>query len=366
MVTGLSEDPGAGKAIEAGLAWLKRAQDCSASQDGGVARHFSLLKGWSTSYPETTGYIIPTFLQHAERLGDESLRLRAKKMLDWLVKIQLPGGAFQGSTIGAGEVVPTVFDTGQILMGLSAGVKIFGPEYLPTLRGAADWLVKIQTCDGAWGAPNVFVDVGDDRAYETHVAWGMLEAAQASGNEEYKLAAVKNIEWALKFQQPNGWFAHCCISDPQRPLTHTIGYVLRGVIEGYLHTRNQTFLDAAILTANALLTTVSSEGRMAGRLEAYWSPGCSWVCLTGSVQIAACWLLLYKATGDARYRDAAFVTNAYVRRTLKMEGGPDVVGGVKGSFPVAGDYGPFQYLNWACKFMIDSCALELGIRNSNA
>lgn len=368
MLGGLSDDPGVEKAIEAGLAWLKRAQDCSTSRDGGVARHFSLLTGWSTSYPETTGYIIPTFLEHAHRIGDDELRLRARRMLDWLVQIQLPEGAFQGSTIGSGPVVPTVFDTGQILIGLAAGVHNFGNTYLPTLSRAADWLVKIQNAAGVWDAPNFFVDVDEnaDRPYETHVAWGMLEAAKVTGNETYKLAAVRNIEWALQFQQPNGWFSSCCLDEPKKPVTHTLGYALRGVIEGYLHTNSQKFLDAAILTANALLTTISSEGRIPGRLKADWSPGSSWVCVTGSVQIAACWLLLYKATGDVRYRNAGFLTNEYVRRTLKIGGSADVVGGVKGSFPVAGGYLPFQFLNWACKFMIDSCALELEIRNNNA
>ena len=55
------DDPGIDAVIEEGMAWLARAQDCSTSADGGVARHYSLLDGWSTSYPETTGYIIPTF-----------------------------------------------------------------------------------------------------------------------------------------------------------------------------------------------------------------------------------------------------------------------------------------------------------------
>jgi hypothetical protein len=56
-------DPGAAVAIAEGLAWLCRAQDHSASSDGGVARHYSLLDGWAPSYPETTGYIIPTLLR---------------------------------------------------------------------------------------------------------------------------------------------------------------------------------------------------------------------------------------------------------------------------------------------------------------
>jgi hypothetical protein len=42
----LAEDPGSEKAMAAAMDWLCRAQDDSASADGGVARDFSLLKGF--------------------------------------------------------------------------------------------------------------------------------------------------------------------------------------------------------------------------------------------------------------------------------------------------------------------------------
>ena len=58
-------DLGPEKIIHEGIAWLGRAQDHSVSNDGGVARAFSLIKRWATSYPETTGYIVPTMLDYA-------------------------------------------------------------------------------------------------------------------------------------------------------------------------------------------------------------------------------------------------------------------------------------------------------------
>jgi hypothetical protein len=66
-------DPGPEAAIAASLDWLRAAQDRSTTRDGGVARHFSLVDGWSASYPETTGYIIPTVLEHAARKNDKDL-----------------------------------------------------------------------------------------------------------------------------------------------------------------------------------------------------------------------------------------------------------------------------------------------------
>jgi hypothetical protein len=50
--------------------------------------------------------------------------------------------------------------------------------------------------------------------------------------------------------------------------------------------------------------------------------------------------------------------NGFVRRTVAVDGQHETRGGVKGSFPVDGDYGTFEYLNWAAKFFIDSNELE--------
>ena len=86
-------DPGPEVAILASLSWIGRAQDCSVTADGGVSRHFSLVNGWGPSYPETTGYIVPTMLAEAKIQDDAALRRRAESMLDWLVAIQLPAAA---------------------------------------------------------------------------------------------------------------------------------------------------------------------------------------------------------------------------------------------------------------------------------
>jgi len=75
-------------------------------------------------------------------------------------------------------------------------------------------------------------------------------------------------------------------------------------------------------------------------------------------QIAYCWLTLYGETSDSRYRDAAIAANSYLRRTVLVDGPPDIRGGVKGSFPIDGEYGKYQYLSWAAKFLVDSLVLE--------
>ena len=144
-----AQDPGIERGIEEGVAWLGRAQDHSISADGGAARQYSLITGWGASYPETTGYIIPTMLAYAELRRNVKIRQRAKQMLDWLVSIQSPEGGFQGGTITAAPAPPVTFNTGQILLGLASGVQAFG-EYRQAMCRAADWLVQTQDTDGCW------------------------------------------------------------------------------------------------------------------------------------------------------------------------------------------------------------------------
>ena len=62
------------------------------------------------------------------------------------------------------------------------------------------------------------------------------------------------------------------------------------------------------------------------------------------------------------YRDAAFAVNGYLRRTMQVDGQPETRGAIKGSFPVHGQYGAYQYLNWACKFFVDAGMLEQSVR----
>lgn len=352
-----AEDPGIDRAVEEAVAWLSRAQDDSASHDGGVARHYDLTRGWATSYPETTGYIIPTLIDYAKLSGRSEPRERAKRMLDWLVSIQFSEGGFQAGTMGSTPVVPVTFNTGQILMGLASGTLEFGTYRDPMLR-AADWLVATQDPDGCWRKHMTPKAAPGEKVYETHVSWGLLEAARVEPNRGYGEAALRQVRWALTHQRPNGWFAHCCLNDPSQPLTHTLGYALRGVVEAYRWSEDRSFLEAARRTADGLLSALRPDGFLPGRLRSDWSAAVSWVCLTGSVQIAHSWMLLFEATGERKYLEAARAANAYVRRTLRIDVPPGARGGVKGSFPVEGGYGTYQYLNWAAKFAIDSYLLE--------
>ena len=63
--------------LRAAARWLAAAQD--SQRDGGICGRYRLDRGWTSSYPETTGYAIPTLLSLADTLGEEEFRDRARQ-----------------------------------------------------------------------------------------------------------------------------------------------------------------------------------------------------------------------------------------------------------------------------------------------
>jgi hypothetical protein len=72
------------------------------------------------------------------------------------------------------------------------------------------------------------------------------------------------------------------------------------------------------------------------------------------------WLRLDQIAAETKYRDAARRLVRYLETTQDLEArDPGVRGGVAGSYPRSGEYGPFEFLNWAAKFFVDALLLEL-------
>ena len=105
-------DHGPDIAIEASIEWLCLAQDCSISHDGGVAFRYSLLDGWGASFPETTGYIVPTIIKYAILKKNEKMLRRAELMMDWLTTVQTKEGGFRGGQIGSKYRAPVFLGPG--------------------------------------------------------------------------------------------------------------------------------------------------------------------------------------------------------------------------------------------------------------
>jgi len=347
--------------LSATIDWLRCAQD--ATPDGGVAQSYFVKRGvWTNSYPETTGYIIPTMLRYAEVAGDEDARERAKRMADWECEIQLPDGGVVAGAVGDSDR-PTVFNTGQVLFGFVVAAEAFGAaRYERSAREAADWLCAAQDDDGCWrrfGSPMTADAVN---VYNTRTAWALARAHQLTGEQRYLDAAVSNCDWAMTRRQENGWFADNCLLDPAQPFVHTIAYAMRGLLEVGVCAQRQEFIDAAASIGDAMVEALPESGFLPGRFDSEWRGTVRWSCLTGNAQLAVNLGRLYQLRGDSRYREAVFTLNRFNCRTQALSGDPPVRGGVKGSHPIDGGYHPWQYPNWAAKFFADALMMEADLR----
>lgn len=352
--------------IAAAVQWLCHAQD--AFQCGGVARSFSLIyhpyfrqRGWCAPYPETTGYIIPTFFDYARLVRCQEYADRAVRMADWECQVQMANGAVQGGTIDQ-PPTPAIFNTGQVIFGwIRAFQETHNSIYLDSAIRAGKFLVSQQDADGAWR--KALSGYASPRmsfySYNTRTAWALQELSIVARHAEFRDAAIKNIDFTLGQQLDNGWFQSNCLSDPSQPLLHTIAYCIRGILETGLLTKNDHYIVRAQKAADALLARQRPDGSLAGRFNERWEPAVSWRCLTGEAQISGIWGRLYQIAGDSRYLDGMKKTNAALRRVQFLRTNhPGVYGGISGSHPIHGPYGRFEVLNWAAKFFLDAQMLE--------
>ncbi|MES1925723.1 pectate lyase [Salinisphaera sp. T31B1] len=343
-------------ALHAAADWIARAQD--ATPDGGVSAFYDgRRRVWAGSYPETTGYIIPTFFEYAARSGRDEFFERAIRMAHWESDIQLSDGAVRAGTLDSkDQIVPTIFNTGQVLFGWAAAYRATGDSrFAESLRRACDWLLAAQDDDGAWrryGSPFCSSQIN---TYNTRVAFGLVQAAEVLGEHRYTTAAIANIEWALRQRRPNGWFDYNDLDDNDRPLTHTIAYALRGIMEVGIRQGVDGYVAQAAATARCVADRIRSDGSLPGRFDDNWRASGRWSCLTGNVQMAGIWLRLseYGVSGDwhSPARRCIAFTQTRQKRDHPDEG---VRGAIPGSAPLNGQYMPGRYPNWAARFFMDA------------
>lgn len=345
--------------LRAAIDWLCRAQDRRKhhADAGGVAAGWSFEDGWLPSYPETTGYIIETFIAAAQYLDRPELIDRAHKMIDWELSLQAPDGAFPGHFGEAGSH-PVIFNQGQIMHGLIAGhISLQRQDCLEAGLRAAHWLVDKQDADGCY---RQFEHHDVPHVYNTRAIWALASLGVIANEQRFVDAARRNLDWALRQQTSSGWFATNAFVPDKHPFTHTIAYAIRGFIEVAVLLGDTRYLAAAERASQALMVRQRADGAVAATYDDGWTPTASYVCVTGVAQMALCWLRLAQISGEQAYRDAAWRAIAYVKRTQRLEEPDPVVrGAIPGSAPIWGAYSRFEFPNWAAKFFADALMMDI-------
>jgi rhamnogalacturonyl hydrolase YesR len=347
-----------GAVLNSVVQWILDAQQ----SDGGIPAYYSLLTGYSESYPEVTGYIIPTLYNFARETAHGPAAIQsAERATQWLISLQLPGGAFPGGLHGT-ETHPSIFNTGQILQGLvRADMETERANIRRSAIAAGDWLVSMQRSDGAWAGPGAYQNSA--HSYYSMVAWALAELSERTGNPRYGAAAEKNLEWVLSHFHPSGWVDGINLKGHPSYL-HFIAYVLQGVLECAILRRRDDAIEQVAKAAWVLLRKFETNKYLAGAYEPDFKAGQSFTCLTGNAQMSCVWLRLFEMTDDLRYLNAALKMNEMLKQLIPTRGRKGIAGGVSGSYPIWGRYQPMRYISWGCKFFADALLLEQRLKQS--
>jgi malonyl-CoA O-methyltransferase len=268
------------------------------------------------SYPEVTGYFIPTLLG----IGERDL---ARQFADWLVSVQRPDGAFSGP----GDDQTFAFDTGQVVRGWSALLPTHPALEMP-LRRACDWLVAtadprsgrlpVPAPGGAWSlGPRGEVS----EAIHLYVLAPLLAAGAILGEPRYRRFVERSRDYYLgvvrgmRFDSPN-------------LLTHFYAYIQEALWE----------LGCGDETRHGM-ADVACFQQANGAVAAY--SDVSWVCTTGIAQLAQVWYRL----GETLRAERALAFLATLQNPS---------GGFFGSYGVGAAYFPTEEPAWGVKYAIEA------------
>jgi hypothetical protein len=325
------------------------------------------MNGWRPSYPETTGYIIPSLLEYAERFNDPDIRRRALRMAIWETKIQMPSGAVQGGPVCAAEKqTPAVFNTGMVLHGYTAAYRATkAPEFLDSGRRAADFLLADLRDDGHFQTLGKFVSPNQYKTYNCLCAWPLYRFGEDVNDQRYQDGAINMIEATLGQQYANGWFSNNCLTNSEAPITHTISYTLQGILEVGLLGRREDFIASAKRGVEPLLRQISPKGFLCGSFLSNWTASAHYSCLAGNAQFAVVCYRLYEHTGDPKYKTAADRLVNYLKALQIIDSDiPAINGAIPGSFPLMGCYMRAGFPNWATKYFLDALLMQDRLQSS--
>ncbi len=336
--------------------WLVESQN--ANQDGGSASQYA-VKAWLDSYPETTGYIIPTFLKYSIYSGESEYVDKAIRMSDYLLDLQMTSGAFPGGKISVNGGAATIFNTGQILFGLCSIYKQTKEEkYLTSAVKAGDWMCEMQDEDGCWRkALSTAVD-DIPHVYNVRAAWALLKLNEIQPNDRYVECNKKNVNWCLEQKNENHWFDKNAFYENSDPFTHNICYTLRGILESGIQLKNDDYIEEVKKSVDEMIKRINSDGSFAARFRSDWTSKDKFSCLTGDLQMAIILAKLYQLFENPEYKELMKKINLHNKTLQRTKGHPSICGAIKGAHPFWGKYCPYSFPNWATKFFVDALLME--------
>lgn len=277
---------------------------------------------YQKSYPEVSGYYIPTLL----RWGFREL---AVTYAGWLCSIQHEEGAWYDTD----DKEPYVFDTAQILKGLVAIYPI-KPEVKDSLIKGCEWLLGQITEEGRLVTPSKATWGNDGVCSELihlYCLSPLIEAAKLLDKPEYEKAARKVADYYISnYRDEILGFGF---------LSHFYSYVMEALCD----------IEETELAKEAMdkLSVMLDEK---GYIPAF--KDVDWVCSTGMFQLAITW---YKLDDIERGNKALTYAAKLQNETGGWFGSYAVIDNPKPTdkkeYP---DYIPDGEISWAVKYYLDA------------
>lgn len=292
------------------ISWIKN----NSIEGEGIICNTNLRK----SYPEVTGYYIPTLL----RWGYREL---VCSYAEWLCSVQKQDGSWYNTE----DTAPYIFDTAQVLKGLLA-IRAIMPQVDSNILAGCEWIFSKMQADGrlitpvkdAWGSDcNVC-----DEVIHIYCLSPLYEAAEVFNKPEYRQKALKI--WNYYKQNYYEKIMNFSL------LSHFYAYLMEALQDiGELEMLKEA------------MRKMETFQKPSGAIPAY--NNCDWVCSTGMFQLSLVWFRM----GDIERGNRAF------EYACKLQ---NKSGGWFGSYmsednpAECNTYIPTSEISWAVKFFLDA------------
>jgi hypothetical protein len=324
-------------------------------------------RGWSCAYPETTGYIIPTLYDYLSfgtgKVG--AVKKAIETSVEWLLSMQLPGGAFPGGHYVSRETcylhskdyllrrprpsAPSIFNSAQILHGLLRHyTETQDARVLQSICCCNRFLIDCVEPDGHF---KIDAYTGTTSpAYFTLVSLRLAEAYSITKDEALRAAAKVSLDVVTSSADRNTyWIPKMGFHGREFAFTHTIAYTIEGLLTSatILPADGHTWRELAANALYRLFRISELNKKVPGGYSTGWSPRWDFECIPGNCQLGLCFLMIFESTGDARYLNAACRIYSSVLKARRSDGA------IPGSSPFWGPYMSMRYPNWGAKYFMD-------------
>jgi hypothetical protein len=267
--------------VEATLYWLTRskiriAEDETPIIAGGLGNLIGRRTGRTPMlYCEITGYAAQFWLRQG---GDEALA-RAMAAGECLLRVQVPAedgqsaGAFPyGLTRPDARVIPAYFSfdaaiCASSLVDLSVVTGI--GRFAEGARRAGAFLRRMQAADGSFRAaeipqpdhpdiPSIERWYGDGGALHGKNAIAFLKLWRLTGEEHWRTAAYRTLDWVCSLQRPRGEFSDW--AGASGSMCHPHCYAAEGLLYAGLTFGEERYLTAGVRAAEWLRLALRRDG----------------------------------------------------------------------------------------------------------